>query len=390
LGITADYYSNATGELDGAVQAYHNLIANYPRLWGAHIGLGNVYTSQGVYDRAGDEFREAMRLGNENSYENLANTLLALQRFDEARKAIEDAQTRKVSTYLSHLQLYALAFLKADPKSMAEQQQWFAGQRDVEHDGVAAASDTEAYAGHLIRSRELTRQSVDSAMRADSKEAGAIWQENAALREAAFGNAGEAKRLAVEGLKLSSESQGVQVEAALALAMIGDTAQPATLMKKLRRRYPLDTQVHALWLSPIRAQLALDEENLTAALAALPDSGALEFGQISFLNNLSCLYPAYIRGEVYLAAGQGTQAAAEFQKILDHSGMVWNCWTGALAHLGVARANILRTKSASGADADAARARARSAYKDFLILWKDADPDIPILKQAQAEYAKLL
>jgi hypothetical protein len=112
-------------------------------------------------------------------------------------------------------------------------------------------------------------------------------------------------------------------------------------------------------------------------------------GEIAFVLNISCLYPTYIRGEAYLAAGQGAHAAAEFQKILDHSGIVWNCWTGALAHLGVARANALQSRTSQGAAADAARVRALAAYKDFLTLWKDADPDIPNLKEAKAEYARL-
>jgi hypothetical protein len=136
--------------------------------------------------------------------------------------------------------------------------------------------------------------------------------------------------------------------------------------------------------------MALNRQNPTEALQHLQAAtGPIEFGQISFLTNLSCLDPTYIRGEAYLAAGQGSAAATEFQKILDHSGIVWNCWTGALAHLGVARANALQSKTAQGADADAARVRALAAYKDFLALWKDADPNIPILKEAKAEYAKL-
>jgi serine/threonine protein kinase len=389
LGIVADYYINVTGELDQAEQACHNLIANYPRIWGPHIALGNVYAAQGLYAKASDEFREAVHLGNETNFENIVNMQLALQRFDEASKAILDAQVHKSGGYLLHLEQYALAFLKPDFQGMAEQQRWFASRPDVDNDGLALASDTEAYTGRVSKARELTRQSVESAIRSDSKETGGIWLENAALREAAFGNASDAKRLEEEGLMLAPESQGVQVEAALALAMIGDTAQPASLMKRLEKRYPLDTQVHALWLSPTRAQLALHGKNPSAALATLPDIGALEFGQISFLNNLSCLYPAYMRGEAYLAARQGAPAAAEFQKILDHSGMVWNCWTGALARLGVARAIALQAKASHGPEADAARAKALANYKDFLTLWKDADPGIPILKQAKAEYAKL-
>lgn len=148
--------------------------------------------------------------------------------------------------------------------------------------------------------------------------------------------------------------------------------------------------MQSLWLPAIQAQLAMKRKNPAMAIddlrVALPP---IELGLIQFGNNLSCLNPTYIRGETYLASGQGTAAAAEFQKILDHSGIVWNCWTGALAHLGVARANALQAKNSQAADADAARTRALAAYKDFLTLWKDADPDIPILKQAKAEYAKM-
>ena len=190
-------------------------------------------------------------------------------------------------------------------------------------------------------------------------------------------------------MKLVPASQGVEVEAALAFAMAGDTARAESLAQDLGKRFPLDTQMQSLWLPAIQAQLALDKKNPTAAVTALQAASAVELGQIGFVVNLSCLYPTYVRGEAYLAAGHGKEAAAEFQKIIDHSGIVWNCWTGALAHLGVARANALQARNSSGADADLARSRALAAYKDFLTLWKDADSDIPVLKQAQAEYAKL-
>jgi eukaryotic-like serine/threonine-protein kinase len=162
------------------------------------------------------------------------------------------------------------------------------------------------------------------------------------------------------------------------------------LAQDLGKRYPLDTQVQSLWLPAIQAQLALNKKNPAVAVNSLQAATSpLELGQIGFVANISCLYHVYVRGEAYLAAGQGSAAAAEFQKILDHSGIVWNCWTGALAHLGVARANALQARTSQGADADAARVRGLAAYKDFLTLWKDADPNIPILKQAKAEYAKL-
>ena len=273
---------------------------------------------------------------------------------------------------------------------MAKQQQWFAGKPDVEHFGLSLAADTEAYAGHLTKARELTTRAVDSAIQADSKENAAIWRENAALREAAFGNVEEAKRAAAAGLKLAPDRQDVQVEAALAYAMAGDTTRAQSLAEELNKRYALDTQMQWLWLPSIQAQLALNRKNAAPAANALRKAvPPIEYGQIGFLANISCLPWTYNRGQAYAASGQAQAAIAEFQKIADHSGVVWNCWTGALARLGVARANALQAKTSRGADSDAARVRALAAYKDFLTVWKDADPDIPIYKQAKAEYAKL-
>ena len=392
LLIAGDYYFNVTAQLDKAAQTYQEMMDSYPRDRLPYDALGIAYAARGQYDKATEMTRQEQQLGEQANatYVNLANQLLALQRFDEARQVIREAQTRKLDDYILHSQLYAVAFLASDSSTMAEHQQWFASNPGVENLGLSLASDTEAYAGHLGKARELTRRSVDSAIRADSKETAAIWWENAALREAAFGNFAEAKEAAVAGLKLYPASQAVGVEAAVAYAMTGDDARAQALAQDLNKRYPLDTQMQSLWLPAINAQLALNRKNPAAAIndlqSALPP---IEYGQIGFLTNLSCLYPTYIRGEAYLASGNGTAAAAEFQKILDHSGIVWNCWTGALAKLGVARANALQAKNAQGADADAARVRALAAYKDFLTLWKDADPDIPIYQQAKAEYVKL-
>jgi serine/threonine protein kinase/tetratricopeptide (TPR) repeat protein len=392
LGITADYYKNVTGELDKAAQTYQEMIESYPQDFRAYISLGIVYGEQGQYEKATEITEQVLRLAPDQSifYGNLANYTLALQRFDEARQFIHEAQARKVDKDILHNALYALAFLGADSAAMAEQQQWYAGKPDYENEGLALASDTEAYGGRLGKARELTKRAVDSAIRADSKETGAIFQMNAALGQAAYGYPTESRQSAVEALKLAPTSQGVEVEAALAFAMAGDTGRADSLAQDLGKRFPLDTQMQSLWLPAIQAQLALDRKNPAAALTVLQAAASpIELGQIQFVANISCLYPTYLRGEAYLAAGQGNAAAAEFQKILDHSGIVWNCWTGALAHLGVARANALQSRTAQGADADAARVRALAAYKDFLSLWKDADPDIPIYKQAKAEYAKL-
>jgi len=391
LAITADYYQYVTGELDKAAQTYQEEIESYPRDFRAHLDLGNVYTAQGQYESATEAYRQSLRLAPDSvgPYDDLGNSLLSLQRFDETRQIIHEAQARKLDDFVMHNALFALAFLGADSAAMAEQQQWFTGKPGFESWGLGLASDTEAYAGHVGKARELTERAVDSAVRADNKEIGAVWQANAALEQAAYGDSMEARQSAAEALQLAPASQGVESEAALAFAIAGETARAESLAQDLGKRFPLDTQMQSLWLPAIQAQLALDRKNPASALNALQAASPIELGQFSFVANMSCLYHVYVRGQAYLAAGQGSAAAAEFQKILNHSGIVWNCWTGALAHLGVARAYALEARTSQGADADAARVRALAAYKDFLTLWKDADPDVPILKQAEAEYAKL-
>jgi eukaryotic-like serine/threonine-protein kinase len=390
LHITAGYYMQVTGQLDKAAQTYQQEIQTYPREYAAYVNLGNLYQFQGQYETARMAYSQSLHLapGNVVPYVGLVNSLLALQRFDDAWQTVQQAQASKLDHFMLHNVLYALAFLIPDFPAMAEQQRWFAGKPEVDQ-GLALASETEAYRGHLHKARELTKRSVDSAVHGDNKENGAIWLENAALREGAFGNATAAKQEAAQGLKLYPASQGVEVEASLAFAIAGDGARAESLAEELNKRFPLDTQMQSLWLPAIQAQLALKQKNPALALNTLQAASAIELGQIPFVANISCLYPTYIRGEAYLAAGEGSAAAAGFQKILDHSGIVWNCWTGALARLGVARANALQARTSQGEDADAARVRALAAYKNFLTLWKDADPDIPILKQAKAEYAKL-
>ena len=398
LDIIADYYSNVTGELDKAVETREEQIETYPREFGVYGNLGTVFASEGQYEKAMEITRKEMSLAPSRAYRyvNLANYSLALQRFDEARQMIREAHARNSDDVVLHNDLYALAFLESDSSGLAVQQNWFAAHPDYESFGLALESDTEAYLGHLVTARELTKRAVASAIRADSKESGAVWLANAALHQAAYGYTTESRRSATEALKLAAASQGVESEVALAFAMAGDAPRAEGLAEDLDKRFPLDTQMQSLWLPAIQRQLALgklalDKKNPSAALNldAPQPSAPIELALIQFVANISCLYPVYVRGQAYLAAGQANAAAAEFQTILDHSGIVWNCWTGALAHLGVARANALQARTSLGADADAARVRALAAYKDFLALWKDADPDIPILKQAKAEYARL-
>ncbi len=389
LTITGIYYLVVTGELEKAAQTYQEEIESYTGDSVAYGHLSVVFTQLGQYEKSAEIARQALRIApNELGwYENLANTAISLQRFDQAQQIIHEAQTRKLDGAGLRTALYDLAFLGADPVAMEVQQKWFAGQPE-ENFGLAMAADTEAYAGHIGEARQLTKLAVDSAIRSDSKETGATWQANLALQQAAYGNAAEARQLATDALHLAPASQGVDVEVALAFAMAGDTGRTAALVQDLTKRFPLDTQVQSLWLPAIQSQLALDNKDPAAAVNALQIVSPVEFGNIIFDNN-TCLDHVYIRGQAYLADGKGPAAAAEFQKILNHNGLVVNCWTGALARLGVARANALEGRTSQGVQADSARVRALAAYKDFLTLWKEADPNIPILQEARAEYAKL-
>jgi eukaryotic-like serine/threonine-protein kinase len=391
LNFTANYYAHVTGQWEKVVDPLQEWVTRYPRSTYARNFLGNAYSAMGEREKSCDIYRESLRIApTYSAYANLVFYLIAAGHFDEAKQVMTEGTTKNnVDKIIFHQARYALGFLEGNSPAMAEQLQWFAG-RPEENLGLTLASDTEAYAGHLRQARELSRKAADSALRSELKEDAATWLENAAVREAAFGNADASKPWAEEGLKLFPGSQGVRVEAALSFAIAGDAAKANVLAQDVSKDYPLNTQVQSLWLPAVRAQLALTRGANAEALKDLqPAVPPIEFALISFAENVSCLYPTYIRGQADLAAGQGTAAAAEFQKILDHKGMVWNCWTGALAHLGMARANVLQAKSSQGADADAARARSLAAYNDFLTLWKDADPDIPILKQAKAEYGRL-
>ena len=391
LSIDAAYYRNVTGELDKAARTYQEQMDNYPRSAAAYNNLGLVSAQQGQYEKAEEMTRQALRLEADVAVfnQNLTTYVMALQRFDETRRIIHEVQARKLDSAEFHVTLYQLAFLGADSAAMSEEQKWFAGKPDYENWALSLASDTEGYAGHVGKAGELNKQAVDSAIRTDDKESGAVYLSNFAVQQAAYGNAAKARKLAAEALKLAPASPGTAVNAALAFAAVGDIARAESLVRDLMKRYPLGTQMQILWLPTIQALSALDGKNPSRALNALQPAFAMELGLVPFSNNTSCLYPVFVRGRAYLAAGQGNAAAAEFRKILDHSGIVGTCWTGALARLGLARARSLESKTSHGADADAARVRALAAYKDFLTLWQDADPSILVLKEAKAEYASL-
>ena len=341
--------------------------------------LGSIYGNLGQYEKAVTQTLEALRLEPNITvgYSNLAQDYLALNRLDDAKRAIDQAQERKLESDFLHLVMYELAFLKGDAAEMERQVAWAAGKPGTEDLLLSFQSDTEAYYGRLTRARDFSRRAVDSALRADSKETAALWRVNAGLREAEFGNTAAAKQDVAAALTLAP-GRDVKLFAALVMARVGETAGAKGMVEELQKSYQSDTMLKVYWLPTIKAVIELNANNSAQALVFLEAAAPYELGGPPQLQ-LGTLYPAYIRGQARLRANNGSGAAAEFQKFLDHRGIVINFPLGALAHLGLARAYALSGDTA----------KAKTAYQDFFALWKDADPDIPILKEAKAEYAKL-
>jgi len=381
--VSAIYYKEVPGNLEKAEQICKLWMQAYPRSEAPHIYLsGAIYPAMGRYDGVISEARDAIRLKPDYPapYVFLMDGYLALNRFDEANSAYKQALERRLYHHYYPASLYHLAFLQNDTAGMKQQVTLSAGQTGVENTLLAYEADTAAYYGRLRESEELTRRAMESAERSDEKEISANYSATSGLREALFGNSGEARRRASLAM---ARSIGVDVQyaSALASAYAGDTGRAEALIKELNKRFPEGTTVQFNYLPTIRAKLALNRGNSSEALETLRASLPYELGQTTFSGEYmwNGLYPAYVRGEAYLASHEGDAAVAEFQKVLDHRGIVWNSPIGALAHLQIGRAYAMQGDSA----------KARTAYKDFLGLWKDADPDIPILKQAKAEYAKL-
>jgi serine/threonine protein kinase/tetratricopeptide (TPR) repeat protein len=376
--VASLYYSYVTGELEQASQVYALWAKSYPQDMVPRNNLGDIYAQLGQYEKSVTETQEGLRLEPSIiGHSNLVGDYLARNRLDDAKKEIEQAQEHKLEGDLLHWGIYQLAFLKGDDAEMERQVVWAAGKPGIEDLLLSWQSDTEAYYGQLGKARDFSRRAVDAAIRADSKETAALWQVNAALREAEFGNTAAAKQDVAAALTLAP-GRDVKLFAALTLARIGETARAKAIVAELEKSYPSQTVLKVYWLPTIRAAIELNAKNSTQALVFLEAAAPYELGKPPQLQ-LGTLYPAYIRGEAHLLAHNGSTAATEFQKFLDHRGIVVNFPLGALAHLGQARSYAL-----SG---DAAKAR--TAYQDFFALWKDADPDIPILKEAKAEYAKL-
>jgi eukaryotic-like serine/threonine-protein kinase len=376
LRITASYF-NSTGEIEKAAQTYELWEANYPRDFVPHGNLGVAYLNMGQFDKALAENQETLRLGpNVTSYTNLGATYILLNRLPEAKSTFDEALAHKLDGGILRGAIYALAFLEGDAAQMERQVAWGAGKPGDEDALLSTQSDTEAYYGRMNKARDFSRRAVDSAVRADSKETAASWQVNAALREAELGNAALARQGVTEALALSP-GRDVKVVAAFTVARIGDAPRAKALAEELEKSYPTNTMLKLYWLPTINAAIDLNKGNASQAVVDLEAATPYELGAAGIFINSA--YPAYVRGQAYLLEHNGAAAAAEFQKLLDHRGIVGNLVTGSLAHLQIGRAYAMAADTA----------KAKAAYQDFLSLWKDADPDIPILKEAKAEYAKL-
>jgi eukaryotic-like serine/threonine-protein kinase len=379
LRISANYYFIVTGELEKEAQTYQLWMQSYPNDSVPHGNLGANYSALGQYDQAMPELKKGIALAPDTvvGYQNISLVYLTLGQFDKAKAALDSAAALKLDAGSLHLTAYYLAFLQSDTAAMAQHVAWGAGKPGDEDPLLAAQSDTEGYYGRLAAARDFARRAVDSAIRADSNETAALWQVNGALREAEFGNTAQARQAANAALSLSP-GRDVKVLAALALARAGDVPHARALADELERTYPTNTTLKLYWFPIVRAAIALGNQKPGDAVVALEAVAPYEFGEPPPFQ-YGTVYAAYIRGEAYLAKHDGAAAAREFQKFLDHRGLVVNYPLASLAHLGLARAYTLSGDTA----------KAKATYQDFLTLWKDADPDIPILKDAKAEYAKL-
>ena len=378
--ISAFYFQYVTGEVEKATEAYELWAKSYPRDAVPHTNLGVLYAALGQYDKAIAETEAALRIEPTIiGYGNQAEIYIFVNRLKDASQMLQEAQQKNFDGLIIRIDRYSLAFLSGDTAEMERQVAWAAGRPGEEDQMLDAHADTQAYYGRLEKARDLARRAADSAVRADAKETGALWLAYQALREAELGNVSTAPQAVARALALAP-GRDVKVLGALVLARSGDVAQSRTILEALQKSEPTDTYLKVYWFPVIEASIALAQQAPDRAIVALEPSLPYELGGAPPNSpSNATMYPAYLRGLAYLAQKNGPAAVAEFQKFLDHPGIVDNFLFGSLAHLQLARAYAIAGDTA----------KAKAAYKDFLALWKDADPDIPILKEAKAEYGKL-
>ena len=381
LHITTLYYDLGTGDVQKAIQSYKQWVELYPRDDIAKGNLASEYFLIGDYEQAASFGSQALKLdpGSVAWYENVATADIALLRLNEARYVLNLAFTRKLEDPAIHTDVYALAFLQGDTSAMQREMEWSVGKAGGEDAMLALQADTEAYAGHLQKARELSGRAVQAAQSANLAEPAAIWQAISALRDAVYGKTQEARAGADKVLTIAPNSRDAQTLTILVLARIGELRRAQSMLDDLAAAHVSNTVVQSAWVPTIRAQFNLVNQKPAQALELLEVVKPYERGQL--IGNLSyaCMIPAYLRGEAYLASRQGGPALAEFEKLSDNRGIVGNCWSGALGLLGKARAQAMAGSSNS----------ARNSYQRFFELWKSADADLSILKAARAEFAKL-
>ena len=362
--------------MEKANQTYMDWIQVYPDDHRPYQNLGVNYCDMGQYEKAVEEEKTVLKLqpNNVNGFAALMGDYLALGQIENANDIFEQARAKKLDHNVLGLYRYYTAFLANDTETMQKQAEWATGKPGAEDEMLSAESDTEAFYGRFDRARSLTKRAVQSAKNADTPETAAGWNASAAMREAEAGNNAQARDLAAAALELS-RGRDTEVQAALALARAGQVTEAERIAAKLDADYPRHTMVQNYWLPTIRAAIELQNKNPNKALELLDVTTPFELG----VGLQGYMYPVYLRGEAYLNLGRGREAAQEFQKMLDHRGIVVNFVTGALAHLQLARADAITGDTAS----------ARKHYEEFLQLWKDADTDSPVLTAAQAERKRL-
>jgi serine/threonine protein kinase/tetratricopeptide (TPR) repeat protein len=373
LYISTHYYDIVTGESDKANEAYQLWKRTYPRDSIPTNNLAASYAAMGKYDQALPEALETVRLAPNEAlgYQNIGGDYLGMNRFAEARAVREKQVAANMDTASDHADLYALAFLEGDTATMQRQLDWARGKPD-EFDLLQVVAEAAASRGRLRAARENYSQAADLARRGKLEEITARIIAVHAMDEALVGNAPQARDRASAALTVS-RNRPTMILSASALALAGDTARANAIADEVAHLFPLHTFINSIFLPTIRARAEIERGNPSKAIELLQAASPYEFGAVARV------LPTYVRGLAYLKARQGKEAAAEFQKILDHRGVCMTAPECSLSHLQLGRARML-TGDIVGA---------RTAYQDFLALWKDADPDVPVLNQAKAEYAKL-
>ncbi len=371
--LTAHYYDMVTDEINKAIETYTLWRQTYPRDWTPYSNLAFAYNGVGEYDKAAAEAREALRLNPKGAqpYERLALAYSGLNRFEEAKALVEQALAQKLDSTSLHIQLYRIAFAQGDTAAIERQAESLAGN-PFEYIMVSIESSAAAFSGRLQRARELSRRAAELAERSNAKERAREFLADQAVTEAVFGNVRQARETAAAALKVS-KSKDPSLVGADALALSGAVGEAQALAEEVGKRSPTDTLNNAVGLPVVRAAVEINRNNPAKAIEALRAATPYELGWTQRF------VPIYVRGQAYLRARQGGEAAAEFQKILDHRGVDPVSPLYSLSYLGLARAASLSGDTA----------KSRRAYQDFLALWKDADSDIPILREAKHEYASL-